>query len=65
MSRVRFEVFTLGTLAIILAIGVVGYVLAAPVARREVDLPAGRRARPGGLRLTRAVAAARRRRHGR
>jgi glutamate:GABA antiporter len=39
VSRVRFEVFTLGTLAIILVVGVIGYVLAAPVRRREVDIP--------------------------
>ena len=39
VSRVRFEVFTLGTLAIILAVGVIGYILARPVREREVDLP--------------------------
>jgi amino acid transporter len=39
VSRVRFEVFTLGTLAIILAVGVIGYVLARPVREREVDIP--------------------------
>jgi amino acid transporter len=38
VSRIRFEVFTLGTLAIILAVGVIGYVLARPVREREVDL---------------------------
>ena len=38
VSRVRFEAFTLGTLAIILVVGVIGYVLAAPVREREVDL---------------------------
>jgi glutamate:GABA antiporter len=39
VSRVRFEVFTLGTLGVILVIGVIGYVLAADVRARTVDVP--------------------------
>ena len=39
VSRLRFEVFTLGTLAIVLVIGVVGYLLAADVRARAVDVP--------------------------
>jgi glutamate:GABA antiporter len=39
VSRLRFEVFTLGTLAVVIAIAVVGYVLGAPVRQRQVDLP--------------------------
>jgi amino acid transporter len=40
VSRLRFEVFTLGTLAIIVLIGVAGYVAGAGVRARTVDLPA-------------------------
>jgi glutamate:GABA antiporter len=39
VSRTRFEVFTLGTLGIIVVIGVVGYILGAPVRHRSADLP--------------------------
>jgi glutamate:GABA antiporter len=39
VSRLRFEVFTLGTLAVIVAFAVVMYVLGAPVRRRAVDVP--------------------------
>ncbi len=39
VSRLRFEVFTLGTLGVILLISVIGYVLAADVRARAVDLP--------------------------
>jgi amino acid transporter len=39
VSRIRFEVFTLGTLAIILAIGVIGYISAAGVRQHEVEVP--------------------------
>ena len=39
VTRLRFEVFTLGTLAIILAFGLVGYVLAADVRAKTVDIP--------------------------
>jgi amino acid transporter len=39
VTRLRFEVFTLGTLAIVLVIGVVGYLLAADVRARSVDVP--------------------------
>jgi amino acid transporter len=38
VTRMRFEVFTLGTLVIILAIGVVGYWMGAPVRADEVDV---------------------------
>jgi hypothetical protein len=37
VSRTRFEVFTLGTLGIIVAIGVIGYLLGAPVRNRAAD----------------------------
>ncbi len=36
VTQLRFEVFTLGTLAFLLILGVVGYVLGAPVRRGEV-----------------------------
>jgi amino acid transporter len=39
VTRLRFEVFTLGTLAIILAIGAIGYALAADVRARAVQVP--------------------------
>jgi amino acid transporter len=39
VSRIRFEVFTLGTLAVILVLAVVGYMLGAPVRQRQVDIP--------------------------
>jgi glutamate:GABA antiporter len=39
VSRARFEVFTLGTLGVVIAFAVVGYVLGAPVRRRQVDVP--------------------------
>ncbi len=39
VSRLRFEVFTLGTLAVILVVGVIGYALAADVRARAVDVP--------------------------
>jgi amino acid transporter len=41
VSRLRFEVFTLGTLAIIVLIGIAGYVAGAGVRARTVDVPAG------------------------
>jgi amino acid transporter len=39
VTRLRFEVFTLGTLVIILVIGVIGYVLAADVRAKAVQVP--------------------------
>jgi amino acid transporter len=39
VTRLRFEVFTLGTLAIVVAVGVIGYVLAADVRAKVVDIP--------------------------
>jgi len=39
LSRARFEAFTLGTLGVITLLAVVGYVLGAPVRRRQVDIP--------------------------
>jgi amino acid transporter len=39
LSRARFEAFTLGTLGVITLLAVVGYVLGAPVRRRQVDVP--------------------------
>jgi glutamate:GABA antiporter len=59
VSWARFEAFTLGTLAVMLLIGVVGYLLAAPARRSQVTLPieeggrqqAANTARPQGERL--------------
>jgi amino acid transporter len=39
VTRLRFEVFTLGTLAIVLAVGVIGYIMAADVRAKVVDIP--------------------------
>ena len=39
VSRARFEVFTLGTLAVVIAFGVIGYVLGKPVRDRMVEVP--------------------------
>jgi hypothetical protein len=39
VSRTRFEVFTLGTLGVIIAFAVLGYALGAPVRARQVDVP--------------------------
>jgi amino acid transporter len=39
VSRARFEVFTLGTLGVVVLVGVVGYWLGKPVRDREVDVP--------------------------
>ena len=39
VCRARFEVFTLGTLGVIVALAVVGYMLGAPVRARQVDIP--------------------------
>ena len=39
VSRLRFEVFTLGTLAVILVFGLIGYALAADVRAKAVDIP--------------------------
>ena len=39
MSRGTYEALTLGTLAVILIIALVGYALAAPVRRQEVVIP--------------------------
>ena len=39
VSRLRFEVFTLGALALVLVFGVIGYILAAPVRAQTVDVP--------------------------
>jgi glutamate:GABA antiporter len=39
VSRMRFEVFTLGTLAIIVLIGIAGYIAGAGVRAKTVDLP--------------------------
>ena len=51
VSRIRFEVFTLGALAIVLVFGVVGYILAAARARADRRHPARERAGAGGRRL--------------
>ena len=42
VSRGTYEALTLGTLAVILAIALVGYALAAPVRRQEVVIPINR-----------------------
>jgi amino acid transporter len=39
VSRLRFEVFTLGTLAIVVAFAVLGYILGKPVRDRSVEVP--------------------------
>src|SRR5947209_13396761 len=41
VSRARFEVFTLGTLGVIVAFAIVGYFLGAPVRAEQVDVPIG------------------------
>jgi len=46
VSRTRFEVFTLGTLGVIIAVAVVGYLLGAPVRNRSADLPLEAAAQP-------------------
>ncbi len=38
VSFAKFEALTLGTLAVVLVFAVVGYVLGAPVRRRQVDV---------------------------
>ena len=39
LSQTRFEVFTLGTLGLVIAFAVAGYLVGSPVRRRQVDLP--------------------------
>jgi amino acid transporter len=39
VSRARFEVFTLGTLGVVIVFAVVGYILGKPVRDQQVDLP--------------------------
>jgi amino acid transporter len=39
VSRLRFEVFTLATLGIVIAFAVLGYILGKPVRDRGVDVP--------------------------
>jgi amino acid transporter len=39
VTRLRFEVFTLGTLAVVILVGIVGYMLGKPVRDREVEVP--------------------------
>jgi hypothetical protein len=39
ISRLRFEVFTIGTLVVIAAIGIVGYMLGAATRAAPVDVP--------------------------
>jgi glutamate:GABA antiporter len=46
VSRTRFEVFTLGTLGVIVAIAVIGYLLGAPVRNRIDDRPSEAAAQP-------------------
>jgi len=41
VSRTRFEVFTLGTLGVIVAFGVIGYILGKPVRDQSVEVPIG------------------------
>jgi hypothetical protein len=38
VSQARFEVFTLGTLAVVIVFALIGYVLGADVRRRAVDV---------------------------
>jgi glutamate:GABA antiporter len=46
VSRTRFEVFTLGTLGVIVAIAAIGYLLGAPVRNRIDDRPSEAAAQP-------------------
>jgi hypothetical protein len=39
VSWAKFEVFTLGTLGLVVLLGVACYLAGAPVRRREVDIP--------------------------
>jgi hypothetical protein len=39
VSRLRFEVFTLGTLAVVIAFAVIGYIFGKPVRDHTVDIP--------------------------
>ena len=39
VSRSRFEVFTLGTLGVVVVFGIVGYLLGKPVRDQQVDVP--------------------------
>jgi amino acid transporter len=39
VSRLKFEAYTLGTLGVIVAVGIVGYALGAPTRRQTVDAP--------------------------
>jgi glutamate:GABA antiporter len=48
VSRTRFEVFTIGTLAIIVVIGVIGYWLGAPVRNRPVTVSLDLATAPAG-----------------
>jgi amino acid transporter len=41
VSRARFEVFTLGTLGVVVAFAVVGYIIGKPVRERQVDVSLG------------------------
>jgi hypothetical protein len=40
VTRLRFEVFTLGTLAVIVLIGIAGYIAGAGVRAQTVEIPA-------------------------
>jgi amino acid transporter len=46
VSQLRFEVFTLGTLAVVIGIAIIGYVLGAPVRARQVEIPIDSRLKP-------------------
>jgi glutamate:GABA antiporter len=39
LSQTRFEVFTLGTLALVVLFAIAGYIVGSPVRQRQVDLP--------------------------
>ncbi len=39
LSQARFEAFTLGTLGLVIAFAIGGYLVGAPVRRRQVDIP--------------------------
>ena len=49
ISRLRFEVFTLGSLVVIAVIGVIGYVLGAPVRAATVETPLAPQVEEAGL----------------
>lgn len=56
VTRTRFEVFTLGTLAVVILFALVGYVLGTPVRKRVADVSRLRRGEPAALAAARSPA---------